>query len=146
MIPIPEIPKGHGRLILGFSNKEAIGQCIRAFDLTEDDGDIEAFILRMNIGTDFYYLLRCERKMAPHDVLGDHLYTMVPGIWRQNARFIYREGADRELISVKHSGDSDPDETVKVLKALVTLSMPIFKGRMGLRINVHERGTEKETQ
>jgi hypothetical protein len=141
MIPIPTIPEGHGRLILGFSNKTALDQCIKAFDLKADDADIEAFVLRMNIGTDCYYLLRAERKMAPHDVLGDLLYTMVPGIWRQNARFIYRENADGDLIQVKHSCDCDPEETVKVLNALVTLNMPIFKGRMGLRTHVHDRAT-----
>lgn len=132
MIPIPAIPEGHARLILGFSNKVAIDQCSRAFNLTEEDGDIEAFVLRMNIGDDFYYMLRAERKMAPHDVLGELLYTMVPGIWRQHARFIYVETAHGELLQAKHSCDCDPEETVKVLNALVTLNMPIFKGRMGL--------------
>ncbi len=131
MIPIPEIPEGHGRLILGFLSKKIFDQCVQTFGLDKDE-DIEAFLLRMNIESEMYYLIRVERKMSPHDALGDMMHLMVPGRWRENARFIYREMADGSLVQVKHSGYGDPEETLKVLKALVTLNMPIFKGRMGL--------------
>lgn len=131
MIPIPEIPEGYGRLILGFLKYEFLDQCIRTFKLDASE-DIEAFVLRMNIESDMYFLIRVERKMSPVDTLGDMLHLMVPGRWRENARFIYREMADGSLVQAKHSGYGDPEETMKVLKALVTLNMPIFKGRMGL--------------
>lgn len=136
---IPEIPKGYGRLILGFSNKRAFDMCVSTFNLDKAE-DIEAFVLRMNIGPDIYYMLRCERKMSPHDPQGDMMHLMVPGRWRENARFIYREAADGSLIQSKHSGDCDPEETVKVLKALVILNMPIFKGRMGLPYPIPSEG------
>ena len=131
MIPIPEIPKGHGRLILGFYKYEALDMLIKSFKLDKAE-DIEAFVLRMNIESEMYFMLRVERKMAPHDAMGDRLYTMVPGRWRESARFIYRENADGSLFQLKHSCHCAPDETVKVLNALVALNMPIFKGRMGL--------------
>jgi hypothetical protein len=131
MFPIPEIPEGHGRLILGFLNYEDLDMLFKTFKLDKAE-DIEAFVMRILIESEMYYLIRVERKMAPYDVLGDLLYTMVPGRWRESARFIYRENADGSLVQVKHSGYGDPEETVKVLNALVTLNMPIFKGRMGL--------------
>lgn len=136
---IPEIPKGYGRLILGFYKYEALDQCIKTFKLDKAE-DIEAFVLRMNIESDMYFLIRVERKMSPHDPLGDMMQLMVPGRWRENARFIYREAADGSLVQVKHSGACDPEETMKVLKALVTLNMPIFKGRMGLPYPIPAEG------
>lgn len=131
MIPIPEIPKGHGRAILGFSNKHAFDACVKTFKLDKDE-DIDAFLLRMNIGGNLYHMIRVERKMVPRSVADDNGYLLVPSLWRQNARFVYIEDANGVLVESKHSCDCDPAETVKVLNALITLNMPIFKGRMGL--------------
>lgn len=136
---IPEIPEGYGRLVLGFLKYEALVECIKTFKLDKAE-DIEAFVLRMNIESDMYFLIRVERKMSPHDPLGDMMHLMVPGRWRENARFIYRETADGSLVQVKHSGYGDPEETMKVLKALITLNMPIFKGRMGLPYPISAEG------
>lgn len=135
MIPIPAIPEGYGRLILGFYKFEALDTLIKTFSLDKAE-DIEAFVVRQNFGPDMYYILRCECKMAPYDKLGDLLQLMLSKSWRENARFIYRETADGSLIQVKHSGSCDPEETVKTLNALVTLNMPIFKGRMGLPLPI----------
>jgi hypothetical protein len=138
MIPIPEIPKGKGRLILLFSKYDYFDFAARLFDLKEDSDDIEAFLLRMNVGAEMYYMLRVERPQAPYPIDSEGSHLVVPGAWRERARYIFREQNDGPLVQMKASGGQDPAEVEKVVAALITLSMPIYKGRMGMRIPTND--------
>jgi len=129
-----EVQAGYGRLVLGFSHKEAFDNCVKQFGLQYSDDDIAAFLISHQIDGETFWLLRCERKKALHDPLGDKMHLMVPGIWRESARFVYSETVDG-LVESKHSGCCDQVETKRQVNALVTLNMPVFKGRMSHPLN-----------